>query len=232
MDFHVILVEPRYDGNIGSVARAMKNFGFKDLILVNPPEIGSEGRRNSMHARDILENARSVDSFDDVVGEYDFLVGTTAQVAGDGNPLRNPVFPDGLANAVESEGKIGLCFGREDYGLLNDEIDRCDVLVTIPTNREYPTLNLSHAVCVILYALNREANRKRMKLNKFRELDGERKRVMLEYYDGIVDRVYDRDYENGLAKKTFRHLIGRAFISGNEAQTLIGLLRHVRERLG
>jgi tRNA/rRNA methyltransferase len=65
--FSIILVEPRYDGNVGSVARVMKNFGFKNLVLVNGPEIGPEGRKNSMHALDILQKAERVKTFDEIV---------------------------------------------------------------------------------------------------------------------------------------------------------------------
>jgi TrmH family RNA methyltransferase len=230
--FHIILVEPRYDGNVGSVARVMKNFGFSNLVLVNPPEIGQEARRNSMHALDIMENAVTRSSFDEIVGEFDFLAATTAKVAGDGNILRTPVYPEELANAVGSKGKIGLVFGREDYGLLNEEIERCDMLVTIPANPEYPTLNLAMSVGVILYELSREINKKKAGKKKFRELSGKEKEVMLGFYDEVVDGTYDREFENNLAKKTFRQLVGRAFISGRESRTLTGLFRKVGERLG
>jgi len=229
--FHVILVEPRYDGNIGSVARVMKNFGFTRLALVKPPEIGPEGRRNSMHARDIMEKARVYKSFDEAAADFDFLVGTTAKVAGDGNKLRTPVFPEELRNAAESKGRIGLLFGREDCGLLNEELERCDMQVTIPANPEYPTLNLAMSVGIVLYELSREINRQKAKKKKFRVLSGKQKEVMLGFYDNVVDAIYDQEFENTLAKKTFRQLTGRAFISGRESKTLTGLLRRAGERL-
>lgn len=227
----MILVEPRYDGNVGSVARVMRNFGFEDLVLVAPPQIGPEGRRNSMHARDLLEKAVVRESFDEVVGDYDFLVGTTAKVAKDGNTLRTPVFPEELVNAVDAKGKVGLVFGREDYGLLNEELERCDMQVTIPANPEYPTLNLAMSVGVILYGLSSEINKKKATGKKFRELSGKQKEILLKFYEGIVDEIYDREYENSLAKKTFRQLIGRAFISGRESQTLTGLLRKAGDKI-
>ncbi|MBD3388541.1 MAG: TrmJ/YjtD family RNA methyltransferase [Candidatus Altiarchaeales archaeon] len=229
--FSVVLVEPKYDGNIGSVARAMRNFGFRDLALVKPPEIGSEGRRNSMHARELMEDARVYGSFDEMKEDFDFLVGTTAKVAGDGNTLRTPVFPEELSVALDSKGRVGLLFGREDYGLLNEEIRECDMLVTIPANPEYPTMNLAMSVAVILYELSKQANKRRSSQKKFKELSGKEKEILLRFFDELVDEIYDRDYENQLSKKTFRQLVGRAFISGRESKTLTGLFRKSGERI-
>jgi tRNA/rRNA methyltransferase len=226
-----VLVEPKYGGNVGSVARVMKNFGFSRLVLVKPPELGSDARANAMHGINVLENAWTTGSLEEVQDKVDFLVATTAKPAGDGNTLRTPVMPWQLENALESEGKVGLVFGREDYGLLNSEIELCDLLVTIPANPEYQTLNIAQAVGVLLYELAKDSMALKLDKKKFRELDGDRKRVLLENIDGVVDVIYDREFENKLAKKTFRQLVGRAFISGREAQTLIGLLRHVREKL-
>ncbi|MFC2163253.1 RNA methyltransferase [Candidatus Altiarchaeota archaeon] len=225
------MMEPKYDGNVGSIARVMKNFGFSRLILINPCKLGSDARARAMHGRDILEGAEVMDSLEEAAAELDFLVATTAKSAGDSNALRSPVMPWDLAGGLEVKGSIGLVFGREDYGLYNEEIGLCDMQVTIPANPEYPTLNLAQSVGVILYELSKNSMIRKLDHSKFRELDGDRKRVMLEYFHQAADKVYDRDYENGLIKKTFRQITGRAFISGREAQTLIGFFRHVAERL-
>jgi len=124
-----------------------------------------------------------------------------------------------------------LVFGREDYGLRNEELDKCDMLVTIPASPEYQTLNLTQSVGIILYELTKEEHKLKNRRKKFVKVDGDLKRVMLEYYDGVADKVYDREYERNLTKKTFRVLIGRAFISGREARTLIGFYRKIGEKL-
>jgi tRNA/rRNA methyltransferase len=228
--FHIVLVEPRYDGNVGSVARVMKNFGFRNLVVVNGPEIGPEGRKNSMHALDILQKAERVKTFEELTGKFDLLIGTTAKCGGDANNLRTPVFPDELAKAFDSTGKIGLLFGREDYGLLNPEIDQCDMLVTIPASREYPTLNLSHSVAIILYELAKEENRRKASGKKYKLLNQVEKDTLLRYYDGLVDIIRDQEFEQTIAKRTFRQLIGRAFMSGREAKTMTGVFRKAMER--
>lgn len=230
--FAVVLVEPKYEGNIGSVARVMKNFGLSELVLINPPEIGKEGRSMAMHGREILEKARKYSSFSEAAKYFDFLVATSAIAATDKNPLRTPVFPEYLSNAFSIEGRIALVFGREDYGLHNDEIEACDLLVFIPTSEEYPTLNVSHAVAVILYELRKStlAEEKR-RFKKFKEAGAIEKRVLLEKFDSFVDKIHEKRYEAWLAKKTFRQLLGRAFISGREAFTLTGLFRKAANKI-
>jgi tRNA/rRNA methyltransferase len=228
--FSIVLVEPRYDGNIGSVARAMMNFGFKDLVIVNGPEIGPEGRKNAMHALDIVQSALRLKSFDEVVGRFDAVIGTTAKTGGDSNHLRTPVFPQELVKGLTGKGKIALVFGREDYGLLNEEIEKCDFLVTIPANREYPTLNLAQSCCILLYELSRESNKEKATGKKYKMMNKVEKDVLLRFYDELIDEAYDLEFESDLAKKTFRTIIGRSFISGREAKTMTGVFRHAREK--
>lgn len=231
-EFSVVLVEPKYEGNIGSVARVMKNFGFRELVLLNPPKISGEARAMAMHSRDILENSVVVDNFKELRERFDFLVATTAVIAGDRNIMRSPLFPEDLLNSLDTKGSIALVFGREDCGLHNNEIGLCDLTVAIPANPEYPTLNLSHSVAVILYEISRLRSRKEVcGLKKFRELNKTEKKVLLEKFDSLADSLYGNDFELNLVKKTFRQLIGRGFISGREAFTLVGLFRKAGDKI-
>jgi len=230
-NFYIVLIEPRYEGNVGGVARVMKNFGFRNLVLVNPCKLDKEARQKAMHGLDILKSAKHYKDFAELASEFDFLVGTTAKTAGDGNVLRTPVYPEELRNALDKKGKIALLFGREDYGLVNEEIDVCDMLVTIPADPDYTTLNLTQSVGIILYEMKKEQMKLKNSRKKLTQLDADRKRVLLSYYDQVVDGILDQKFNSDLSKKTFRQLIGRAFISGREASTLIGLFRRTSERL-
>ncbi|OYT53697.1 MAG: rRNA methyltransferase [Candidatus Altiarchaeales archaeon ex4484_2] len=217
--FSVVLVESKYEGNVGSVARVMKNFGFQQLVLVNPPKLGGEARARAMHAQDILKNARVVDSFRDMGKEFDFLAGTTSEAGADKNHLRNPVFPEELVNALDSEGEIALVFGREEYGLLNEELKACE-------------MNLAVSVAVILYEISRQRTRREYgKLKKFQKADRIEKNVLLDKYNNLVDCVHNQDFNRRLAKKTFKQVMGRAFISGREAFNLTGVFRKATERI-
>ena len=228
VEFFVVLVGPKYQGNIGSVARLMKNFGFKNLVLVKPPKLEGEARAMAMHGRDILKGAKVLKGFDELKGKFDFLVATSAVVAGDSNAMRSPVAPEELGNSLDLDGRVGILFGREDTGLSNDEIAACDMLVTIPASDEYPTLNLSQSVAIILYEISKASNRKG--LRKFRKAKKIEKDVMLDKFNRLVDSVYREDFRRRVAKKTFRQLIGRAFISGLEATTLTGIFRKASEK--
>ncbi len=231
-EFSVVLVEPKYEGNIGSVARLMKNFGYKNLVLLNPPKLDSEARMMAMHAKDLLDNATIIKDFGKLKEEYDFLVATTAVIATDTNSTRTPIFPEELAASLDTDGKIALLFGREDHGLSNDEIKQCDLIVTIPTHYEYRSLNISHSVAVVLYELTRQQMRNESRaLKKMRKVEKIEKDVLLEKYDTLTDTVLEHEYERRIAKKTFRNVIGRSFISGREAGTLTGLFRRTVNKI-
>ena len=108
-----------------------------------------------MHATKILDDAKTFSCFEDAVKNLDFLVATSSiESKTDKRHLRNPVFLEDFAEKVfDVEGKVGLVFGREDYGLFNEEIAACDIMLKIPTSESYPSLNLSHAVTIVLYSI-------------------------------------------------------------------------------
>ena len=229
-DYKVILVEPLYGGNIGSVARVMKNFGFTSLVLVGAPRINADARKKSMHALDVLRAAKRVKSFVAAKKLCDFTVATSAIVAGDKNPMRTPVFPAQLAASLDAEGTVGLVFGREDNGLSNAEIEACDMLVTIPANPEYPTLNLAQSVGVLLYEISRQQLEEKINsMNKFRKLNAKEKEHLQKNFDLLAQKVLREEFRQKIAGKTFKQVVGRSFISGREATTLIGVLRKARE---
>jgi tRNA/rRNA methyltransferase len=228
-EISVVLVEPMYEGNMGSVARLVKNFGFKELILVNPPRHPKESpdaRSMAMHGLDVLESAKIIKDYKKLPEMFDFLIGTTAISATDSNSRRRPIFPEELAKSIVGEGRIAIIFGREDHGMSNEEIDACDIMVTIPASREYPTMNLSHSVAVILYELSkRKFSDELGAKKKFHKIGGLEKKVLQDKFDEFVDVIQDHDFEKKLAKKTFKQVIGRAFIAQKEAFTLTGIFR-------
>ncbi len=234
-EFSVILVEPIYPGNIGSVARVMKNFGFKELILINPPEITGDARAMAMHAQEILKNAKIYKKFSYIKQDFDFLIATSAIIASDKNPLRTPVFPGQLRSSVDLQGKIGIVFGREDKGLSNEEIEQCDLFITIPANPEYPTLNLAQSAAIILYEIHKftgEASiNDKIPLNKTRRANKIEKEILLQKFDALVEKVGLHDFKANIAKKTFRSVIGRGFISGRESFTLTGVFRRAHDAI-
>jgi tRNA/rRNA methyltransferase len=230
-EISVVLVEPMYEGNMGSVARLIKNFGLRELILVNPPRHPKESpdaRSMAMHGLDVLESAKIIKDYNQLTGLFDFLIGTTAISATDSNSRRRPIFPEELVKSLarDGEGRIAIIFGREDRGMSNEEIDACDIMVTIPASREYPTMNLSHSVAVILYELSkRKFSDELGAKKKFHKIGGLEKKILQDKFDEFVEVIQDHDFEKKLAKKTFKQVIGRAFIAQKEAFTLTGIFR-------
>lgn len=228
MDLRVVLVEPLYQGNVGSVARVMKNFGFSDLVLVGPCKLEGEARAMSSHARDLLENAKIVSSLSDAIEDSNIIIGTTG-VSGlkFDEHLRVPAFsPREIKQRLTgASGKVALLFGREDQGFCREELGFCDMIMTIPTSEVYPVMNLSHAVAVVLYEMsNIEAG----ELPLADEFD-----VRL-LHDHIAEVLDDIDYPEHKKEKTrlmMKRIFGRACLLEREVQTLRGILRRIQQNL-
>ena len=149
-----VLVEPKEPGNIGASARAIKNMGFRNLCLVNPPsELTDEARWLACNALDVLDAAQSYPDVKSAISDKAVVVGTSRRTG----KRRGVILPveQGARSVIEraQAGKVAILFGREDRGLLNEEVDECGLLLTIPTSKEHRSLNLAQAVLIIAYEL-------------------------------------------------------------------------------
>jgi tRNA/rRNA methyltransferase len=151
--FRVVLVKPEVPGNLGFVARAMANFGVEELFLVGGCEITDESRDRAVHAQHILNQARRVQKLGEALKGVDLAVGTTSVLAiPDASLFRNPHTLRAAVPIVRTgHDKVALVFGRESRGLLNEELEQLDMVLTIPTNDAYAPLNVSHALAIVLY---------------------------------------------------------------------------------
>lgn len=226
MTIKVVIVEPSVAGNIGATARVMKNFGFNDLVLINPQtEFTSQTYQFALKASDILESAKIYSSLEEFKKTVSFLVGTTAKIikdqgSTDARVAVNTTDPS-LINILSTKGDIGLVFGREDIGLLNKEINLCDMTIHIPTAKEYKALNLAQAVAIILYSLHKLTLKG--KITDYREANRDEKEILIELFSKNVSVLgYNKNKEKHLIRR-FRNIIGRAFISGKEATSLCGV---------
>lgn len=151
----VCLVEPLQAGNVGSVARAMKNMGLSRLVLVNPPNLGSEEcRKMAVSAYDIVENARVCDNLREALAPFTVCVSTTRRL---GVRREMDFTPRTLARHLAEnlgEGDAAIVFGRENKGLNQDEIELAPLVMTIPADPAYPSLNVAQAVLIAAYELH------------------------------------------------------------------------------
>lgn len=226
----IVLVGALYQGNVGHVARAMKNFGFQDLVLVDACPLGDEARMAASHAVDVLENARRC-SLDEVYRESALTVATTGALSQSVcRPMRMPFYdPRELRSMIaEIEGKVSILFGRENWGLNNSEIERCDLVCTIPTSQAYPILNLSHAVAIFCYELA-GLERGEYPIASHEDMDR-----LYAHIDEFLDRVEHPRFKRRRTMLLIRRLLGRTRLTTREVSTLHGLLRrtewHIERR--
>jgi len=151
-----VLVEPSHGGNIGGCARAMKNMGLTHLVLVAPQEFpGEEASARAAGADDILAQAQVCATLDEAIANCQLVVGASARARRIAWPNLEPDMAASKLVDAAAEQEVAVLFGRERTGLSNDELDRCQILVNIPANPEFSSLNLACAVQVIAYEIRR-----------------------------------------------------------------------------
>ena len=152
-DITVVLFEPQDDINIGTVVRACANFGVEDVRLVRPASADpARVLISAPNAGELVDAMRRFGTLDEALGDCVRVFGMTARARSAARAVMNPIE---VANSPVFEGRTALLFGREDHGLPNDALDRCDVEVTIPTAPSYRSLNLAQAVLLTLWELFR-----------------------------------------------------------------------------
>src|SRR5258705_13373767 len=154
MSVVLVLHQPQDLVNIAHVVRGMKNFGFRDLRLVDPREYDAYRVEGIAHqTADVLARVRTFDSLGEAIADCVHVVGLTARGRTAKRNLQRPREAAAEITALAGEGAVALLFGREDRGLSNEALDRCHRVVTIPSDPSYASLNLGHAVIIMLYEL-------------------------------------------------------------------------------
>jgi tRNA/rRNA methyltransferase len=154
-DIRIVLVRPQGQMNIGSVARAMKNVGLKELALVDQagPSLHPDARVMAVHAHDILEDALIFSHLASAIADCTWVIGTTRRRGKERGEVIDPRQMAAEIAEIIQQNKVALVFGPEDRGLTNRDLDLCQRLVTIPADDEYGSLNLAQAVMIICYEI-------------------------------------------------------------------------------
>jgi len=231
LEIRVVLVEPEHEGNIGLIARAMKNFGYSDLWLVNPKaKLGFQAGMLASHAKDLLARAKVTANLEDAFRSCNYVVATTAIVGRSPSNLgrRSLDLREFASKTASMKGRAALLFGRESKGLTNDEIMKCDLVVTIPTSRSYRTLNVAMAVAVTLYEL-RTTQGKGL-VHSERASKGSRE-MLLKVFEELAIGVCLPQHRIPLAKRALNNVISRSLISKREASLIVGVMRRAAERI-
>lgn len=221
----IIAQEFKTPGNIGALARVMKNFEFNYLVLLNPKfnHLDKESLDRAKHAKEILKNAKIIKNLDD----YDTLIGTTAILGTDYNLQRNPITPEQLSK-INFKGKVGLIIGREGDGMYNEELQKCDIIVTIPTSKKYPTMNVSHAATVILYELFKNSNKPKVG-EHIKPATKEDKERIFKFFNEILNKLeFTSENKKNTQKLVWKKLIGKSNLTKRELMALYGFLRKIK----
>jgi tRNA/rRNA methyltransferase len=228
LEIRVVLVEPMYQGNVGSVARAMKNFGYSDLVMVNPCELEGQARAMSSHARDVLEAARITSTLEEAVKGADLLIGTTGVSSlKTGEHIRLPLYPvKEIKEKLKGySGTIAVLFGREDNGFSNEELKSFDMLITVPTSEIYPIMNLSHAVAIVLYELSE------LEGGSNPLADGFDLQLLYGHLDELLEEIDYPAHKKDKTSLMLRRIFGRAGLTPREVQTLRGIIRKSERKM-
>ncbi|MFO7797426.1 MAG: RNA methyltransferase [Promethearchaeati archaeon] len=239
LKFSIILVQPENMGNIGSIARIMKNFEFDDLIIFNPIEtidniLSYEAQGYAMHGKDILLNAniieidnqnKHIELLRNYLNNFDLVIGTTAKGKRYTNLNRLAIFLDDFSLPIsEKPLKIAILFGKESRGLTNQEAEISDILLRIPASDSYSTLNLSHACGIILYEFYKKLHVITMGRGENPILLAERsdRKILYNYIKKLIKKLKIRNYRKKNALYAFKNVFERALMSKKELSMILG----------
>ena len=223
----VVLVEPQGPRNIGSTCRAMKNFGLRDLRLVNPQtdHLVHEARQMAVKATDLLEAAGIYPDLKTALQNCTTAFGTTRRF---GKYREDLLHPDQAADRIlplSGEGSVALVFGREDKGLHTAELDLCQRFITIPTDDALPSMNLAQSVALCLYELKRgqgrllEAGSGRKKLAGVDKME----HMYAHMQQALMSCGFLNPQNPDHIMRAFRRIFGRAGLNEREVRILRGL---------
>lgn len=233
-----ILVETSRSGNIGAVARAMKTMGFSDLVLVNPrfPDAltDAEAVAFASGAQDILSSARIVGSIAEALEGCNFAAAVSARLREFSPPVATP---RAIAGQLAASGELhaAVIFGNERFGLPNEIVTQCNVLINIPANAEYSSLNLSQAAQVVAYECRMAALDAAPGAQAASAIGFQGEAASLAQIDGMYDHLQqalvaidflDADNPKKLMPR-LRRLFSRTGLETEEVNILRGIARQI-----
>ena len=230
----VVLVRPRNPLNIGAAARAMSNFGFRRLRVVNPYQVAFRDARSAVGAAELLSNAEEYSSLSEAVADCGLIVGTTAvhrRVLQ--QPLRR-LDQDGgrLIREEISSGRVALLFGSEKVGLSTADFSYCHWLLHVPTLQDHISMNLGQAVAVCLYEIARSVDGERPAEEIQRASAGEVEMITSILLDALRVSGYVKPGTEVVMEEKARRLVRRMNLQTGEATVWLGMLRQIAWKLG
>jgi TrmH family RNA methyltransferase len=229
----IVLVAPRNPLNIGAAARAMSNFGFLELRLVNPYELAFREARSAVKAQGILAAAREYPSVAEAVSDCALVVGTTSLgPRALEHPLRRLEYGGRLIAKKLASAPVALLFGSEKFGLSNEDVSHCHWLMRIPAREEHGSMNLGQAVAVCLYEIIRNPAAAKVRPEARRAADARELERLTERLEEVLDRSgYVHARVEGSTRMKIRRLVRRLNLNAHDAEVWMGMLRQILWKL-
>jgi len=227
-NIRIVLVRPQGSGNIGSIARAMKNMGQTELAIVGKARTRSFwARAMAVHGRDILGNVKCHDTIREAIADCALVVGTTCR---SGLYRKHSQTPRELAGKIittANTSKVALIFGPEDHGLSNKDLEHCQLLITIPTHPDYQSLNVAQAAVICLYELYLAALGP-VEVGGIQRAPAEDIERLFDRMRAVLLKIGFLDSENPEHMLlAFRRILGRAGLEDKDVRIFTGLFRQM-----
>ena len=234
-NIQVVLVNPSHPGNIGAVARAMKNMGLHHLVLVAPRKFPDpEAQWRAASAVDIIDNARVVETLDEAIGDSQFVVGTSARDRRIPWPVQDARLTAARIVERSVQEKVSILFGREDSGLNNEELRRCNLHCHLPTHPGSAVRSLSMAVQTVGYVIRMAELEGTLPSDAVSHWENPfaTSQDMEYFYQHLEETLVELEFLNPAAPKQLmtrlRRLYSRVRLDDMEVQILRGILKETR----
>ena len=225
---HIVLVATRNPLNLGAAARAMSNFGFARLRVVNPYAVAFREARSAVGASEVLVAAEEYRSVAEAVADCTLVVGTTAvRHRGLQHPLERLEYAAPRIRKQLRSSRVALLFGSEKFGLSNEDFSHCHWLMHIPTAKRNISMNLGQAVAVCLYELARNARGPRQSEKQALASAGEVERVTAILFDALYASGYLERRPTTDAEERVRRLVRRLKLPARDIAAWLGILRQI-----
>ena len=229
----VVLVSTRNPLNIGAAARAMANFGFSRLSVVNPYDVAFREARSAVGAAPLLQKAEEFASLADAVADCRLVVGTTSVGHRElQHPIRRLEYGARLMLRVLPATPVALVFGSEKFGLSNDDLSHCHWLMRIPTVGQDLSMNLGQAVALCLYEMARDPKAAVARPVRFASASaGETEQITLRLLEALARSGYVNPVTAASTDEKVRRLVRRLEISTKDVPVILGMLRQILWKL-
>lgn len=233
-NLRVVMVATRNPLNIGASARAMANFGFTRLRVVNPYDVAFREARSAVGAAPLLQAAEEYSSLADAVADCRLVVGTTSVGHRElQHPIRRLEYGSRVIGRSLAQAPVGLLFGSEKFGLSNEDLSHCHWLMRIPTVDADLSMNLGQAVALCLYELARDPKAVKAVVEKTRRAGAaENEQITAMMIDVLGQSGYINPVTAASTEEKVRRLIRRLDIGARDAPVLLGMLRQILWKLG